>query len=1302
MEKRVISQDVFIASNQYVKEREYWLDKLSGAGELNKSFFPYDYNGEAKSKFFDLSSKDLVKTRFTGKLFTRLMEVSNGFDYTLHMIAVAVTVVLLYKYTYGSNKDIIVGAPIYKKEDNDACTEFVNTVLVLREQLKDNMTFKELLFQVRKTILEADKHKNYPIEVLVSQLNMSMSEHDFPLFDAAVLLENIHDLDYLHPVNLNMIFSFLRTGESVEMEVHYNPMRYKKTTVQRMVDHFTVLLQQLLVDVDLRLSDVEILTEKKRRQLLEEFNDTAVPYFEDRTIVQLFAEQAEGTPDGIAVVGKGEKIGETVQLIYRELNQKSNQLAHLLREKGVGPDTIVGIMVERSVEMMIGILGILKAGGAYLPIDPNYPEERRKYMLEDSNAALLLTARDLLDVCRGTACRASICNGTACCAPTNLAYVIYTSGTTGRPKGAMVEHRNVINLVSGLHRNIYSQYQGNLKVVLVSPCVFDASVQQIFAALLLGHTLYVVPEEIRIDGEALKEYYRKYCIDISDGTPTHLRLMVEDMDDSREGHGLQSGFAGLYLKHFIIGGEALPQSLVEDFLNRFEKPVPKITNVYGPTECCVDSTWYEISKETVNEIHTIPIGKPMPNEQIYIVNQQGQWQPIGVPGELCISGDGVGRGYLNQPELTAEKFVLAHSSWLIADRREKKASSSVELPMSYQLSAMSCLYKTGDLARWLADGNIEFLGRIDHQVKIRGFRIELEEIENQLKSYTYNYDDKRHELSGGETRYCSRCVLSSHYPGIYFDSQGVCNICREYEKYETYADNYFKTMGDFQQLVEKADASKRGEYDCLLLFSGGKDSSYVLYRLVEIGLKVLAFTFDNGYISDTAFENIKRITTRLGGNVDSIVCKAPRMKEIFVESLSHEHTVCTGCFKALTTISTRIAVEKGINMVITGLSRGQIFDTKLQGLYSQGILDAAEVEEKLVLFRKIYHSGGDKISRLLSTYTYRKDAVGEEPREEWGEIPIGTFGDEVFQDIHFVDFFRYDNASVYEIKSYLKSKDIYWQQPGDTGFCSSNCIINDVGIYAYLCAYGYHNYAAPLSWDCRLGKITRKEALAEIEFEPDVTKVNRILKEIGYFVRPIRDACVVDREDKNGNRYLCAYIVTGKPGTQEDVPGSRELREYLFRILPDYMIPSYFVPLKSLPLTPNGKVDRNGLPEPEVKSSMRYVAPETDVEKVIAEIWKEILGVGKIGIHDNFFDLGGNSLGVIKMSRRLKDVFKQNVPTAVIFLNSTIDHLARHFDSKVSGEESPQAPEEIDRTEVIDDGRIRLRNRLQRIQMGNE
>ena len=430
---------------------------------------------------------------------------------------------------------------------------------------------------------------------------------------------------------------------------------------------------------------------------------------------QLFEEQVVKAPGNIAVVYEGQ------QLTYRELNEKSNQLARSLRDKGVKPDNIVGIMMERSCEMLVGILGILKAGGAYLPIDPEYPVDRITYMLEDSKAEILITMAHLagrisfsgltLNIGAELSNRRDPSNPANLTGPNHLAYVIYTSGSTGKPKGVLIEHRNLTNLIYSLNEMIYRQYPPYLKIALVAPYVFDASVKQIFAALGLGHTLYIVPEGSRSEGGVLLKYYAENGIDISDGTPAHLNLINNHF----------TGVGEIGVKHFIIGGEALPYSYIDDFYIRFTTNRCRITNVYGPTECCVDASIYPVLPESrmtsVDNIPGIvPIGKPLPNIRIYILDKNLAVLPVGIAGEIYISGAGVGRGYLDNNDLTMAKFISDPFVNL------QFFDSQLSTPNS------QLMYRTGDLARWLPDGNIEFLGRIDNQVKIRGYRIELGEI----------------------------------------------------------------------------------------------------------------------------------------------------------------------------------------------------------------------------------------------------------------------------------------------------------------------------------------------------------------------------------------------------------------------------------------------------------------------------------------------------------------------------------------------------------------------------------------------
>lgn len=434
------------------------------------------------------------------------------------------------------------------------------------------------------------------------------------------------------------------------------------------------------------------------------------PYDEDllkqRTIVELFEAQVNRTPENMAVVfnEKG--------LTYTELNKKANQVAFTLRAKGVKPNEIVGIMVEPSLDMMVGILGILKAGGAYMPIGSDYPEARIMYMLENSKANLLLAQHkfsksiefggEIIDLENEDLYKESCSNLNNVNGPGDLAYVIYTSGTTGKPKGVMIEHRNVINLVNGLYEEIYNYYDYYLKIALVAPYTFDASIKQIFPSVLLGHTLHIVPSDVRLDGKELINFFNSNLIDITDGTPSHISMILNFIVAMNESPKV---------KEYVIGGEALPLNVVRDFMGAFGENAPRITNVYGPTECCDVTTTYKITSENLMGLKAIPIGTPITNVTTYILTKERNIAELGCEGEIYISGNGVGRGYINLAKETEENF----------------------LPDPFVVG--NIMYKTGDLARYLSDGKIEYIGRKDHQVKIRGFRIELSEIESQILNF---------------------------------------------------------------------------------------------------------------------------------------------------------------------------------------------------------------------------------------------------------------------------------------------------------------------------------------------------------------------------------------------------------------------------------------------------------------------------------------------------------------------------------------------------------------------------------------
>ncbi len=703
-------QNELFKSGGIKKQEEYWLKAFEG--DIPVLSMPTDYQRPVMQSF----EGDNIPFAIEKEISHKLKQICRKTGTTTYMVLLAAYNILLSKYS--AEEDIIVGTPISGRPHADLeniMGMFVNT-LAMRNYPKGNKTFKEFLEEVKASSLSAFENQDYQFEELIDKLNIKRDLSRNPLFDVMFSMHNVDNNEIsigeleIKPYNAeNKISKFDMTLTAVESEdnivfnLNYCTSLYSKKTIEKLIKHFTNILEGISNNINQEISEIDMLTKEEKHQIINEFNNTKAEYPKHKTIHELFEEQAQSTPDSIAVIYEDKK------LTYNSLNKKSNQMARVLRSKGVKADSIVAIMAERSIDMITGIMGIIKAGGAYLPIDPEYPNDRIAYMLEDSKANILLTQTqlinkadfgiELIDLEDNSLYIEDDSNLNNINTTNNLIYTIYTSGSTGKPKGVMVEHKNLVNLVYGLKERIYKENK-NLKVSMVSPYVFDASVKQIFPSLLLGHTLYIIPEDARLDAYKLYDYYTENHIDIADGTPTHLKMIT----------ALEKQNVDINIKQFVIGGEALSTELVEEYYSKYNKNCI-INNVYGPTECCDVTTVLPVTSNMKIKASIVPIGYPISNAKVYILDRYNKAVAIGVLGELCISGAGVTRGYLNRAELTAEKFV----------------------DNPYEMTQK--MYKTGDLVRWLEDGNIEFLGRIDHQVKIRGFRIELGEIEARLLSY---------------------------------------------------------------------------------------------------------------------------------------------------------------------------------------------------------------------------------------------------------------------------------------------------------------------------------------------------------------------------------------------------------------------------------------------------------------------------------------------------------------------------------------------------------------------------------------
>jgi amino acid adenylation domain-containing protein/thioester reductase-like protein/non-ribosomal peptide synthase protein (TIGR01720 family) len=687
------------------KQEKYWLRVFDG--EIAVLNLPYDKPRPSRVTFNGNMLHFEVGREYTQKL--NAMAREHGA--TLYMILFAAYNVLLAKLS--GQEEIVVGTVTAGRDHADLqklIGMFVDT-LALRSFPGGNKTFKEFLGEVRENILAAFENQDYPFEELVGKVSSRGDVSRNPVFDVLFSLDNEAERTDIYLLEALMVdksnpFSTRKakfdisligaeTGEELHFNLEYNINLFKEETIERFIKNFKTILASITGDICKPLLEIDIIPHDEQAMILYMFNDTEAEYPKDQTVHEWFERQASKRSSNIAVVGHDLETDCEISLGYKELNKRANQLGRLLRDKGLKPDCLAAIMVEPSVQMIVGMLAVLKAGGGFLPIDHKIPGDRIKYMLEDSGIRLFISRLQLVKDIAGDSEiipmeNAGIYSGRSgnlesVNKPADLAYVIYTSGSTGKPKGVMVEHCSLVNLCFW-HNDTFSVTSTD-RATKYAGFGFDASIWEVFPYLVIGARVYIVPEAIKLDVKALNRYFEDNGITAS-FLPTQMCEQFFTVNNKT-------------LRLLLTGG---------DKLKSFVKRRYQLYNNYGPTENTVVATSFPVKEFNRN----IPIGKPIANNQVYILDRNRNLLPIGVPGELCVGGDSMARGYMNNPRLTYQKFI--------------------ENPYPPPLPLMQSprLYCTGDLARWLDDGNIEFLGRIDYQVKVRGYRIELGEIENQL------------------------------------------------------------------------------------------------------------------------------------------------------------------------------------------------------------------------------------------------------------------------------------------------------------------------------------------------------------------------------------------------------------------------------------------------------------------------------------------------------------------------------------------------------------------------------------------
>jgi amino acid adenylation domain-containing protein len=700
--------DILLFSTRFLKQKDYWRKKLSGEFEVID--IPLGYDKSQPGKMDSDRQIREIEIPFQEELGRRIIRLCRNSDLSIYILLLTALKSLIFRYT--SNEDIIVLSPINKLKLEE--TEHpINDVLFIRDQVENTLSFKKLVLKVRESVLEAYENQDYPFDKLVEYLFPSSSGEQNKRVIPNILcsLGNLHDGINIKNIEPSLSFRFFKSNSGGQLNGHilYDANTYTANEVARVSNHFIHLLAKGVENVDGEISDISFLTEQEKEQLLKEFNCSRADFSRDRTIYQIVEDQVEKTPDAVAITFMDNDI------TYMELNNRAHRLAGCLRVSGVREDQTVGILLDRSPAMVESILAVWKGGGAYIPLDTTYPHQRILEILTDSHTRVLITRSEYVDPHLETAYPGKILTLDEQKGETftdnrgsglginmsSLAYVIYTSGSTGKPKGAMVEHIGMMNHIGAKIHDL--QLTSRSIVAQNASHTFDISVWQFFTALTLGGKTIVYPDELVLDTDQFISRIIEHQVTILEVVPSYLSVMLEFLD---------LNFRQLkYLDYLLVTGETVKPHLVNQWFGFY--PGIRMVNAYGPTEASDDITHFVMDKTPDGD--RIPIGKPIQNLNIYIVDEKMNLCPIGVKGEICVSGIGVGRGYINNLEKTREVFM--------------------DDPFLKESGLVIRLYKTGDLGRWTSDGNIDFFGRKDDQVKMRGFRIEPGEIENRLLNH---------------------------------------------------------------------------------------------------------------------------------------------------------------------------------------------------------------------------------------------------------------------------------------------------------------------------------------------------------------------------------------------------------------------------------------------------------------------------------------------------------------------------------------------------------------------------------------
>lgn len=1147
--------------------------------------------------------------------------------------------------------------------------------------MEDQQCFEEVFHTIQEQVQLTKQRKTFARDIIARYPVLRSKASSQGVHQPSVCVERVEDLhDYEAPHS--GILTLVVQEDGAECRWVYNAEALDEESIAEMQSGFTTFLQGIVLDPQQCLSDLPLLTKAEHHRLLVEWNATQAAYPTDACIPQLFEDQVERTAGAVAVVFDDE------HLTYWELNSRANQLAHYLRHLGVGPDVLVGLCVERSLDMMVGLLGILKAGGAYVPLDPAFPSERIAFMLEDAEAPVLLTQQHLLSqlpllkakvVCLDSdadvLAHQSESNLLPEATSENLAYVIYTSGSTGRPKGVQIIHRAVVNFLLSIRREPGLSAEDTL--LAVTTLSFDIAALELFLPLIVGARVIVASRDLVADGAALIETLQRTGTTVMQATPVTWRLL------------LAAGWRGKPDLKILCGGEALPLDLAQQMLPK----AASLWNLYGPTETTIWSTLCQIEPGE----EAISIGRPIANTQIYLLDAYLHLVPIGVPGELYIGGDGLARGYLNRPELTAERFI----------------------PHPFSTVPGARLYKTGDLARYRPDGTIEHLGRLDFQVKLRGFRIELGEIEAVLAQHPAVRQAVviAREDVPGDKRLVAYVLQNSQYHDLDELKEGTVEQPSQWQKIwdeaygqpATIKDPTFNISGWVSSYTHQPYTEEEmHEWVCTTaerilslqpqhVLEIGCGTGLLLYRIAPHCSRYCGTD-----ISQVALRGLRE-TVAQQGLTNVILQNRPADDFSDWDTGTFDMVILNSVVQYFPSFDYFLRVLEGAMQVVKpggAIFLGDIRNLRLLEVFHASVqmqqnaseqakaevmqrvkMRMAQEQELLIdpMFFSVLQEHYPELSHVevqlkrglyLNEMTrFRYDVllhVGPEIEPEveiswldWEKegLSLDAVRHMLERKPEIIGITGIPNARLQEdleVVAWLKSHDGP-ETVDELGVVLSNW--PRVGVDPEnLWALGQKmSYAAEISWSGS-GIIGSYDVVF-------TQQLNRRAEQRKKVIPAIRGGW---KQQRAWSEY--ANIPLQRQEMSALVP---QLRSLLKEQLPDYMIPASIVLIEALPLTPNGKVDRNALPAPEPSRSTAkdtYVAPTLPLHHQLVQIWEDLLGVRPIGIKDDFFDLGGHSLLAIRLIGRIAQVCGMKLSLSTLFTGPTIEHLATElmsFQSKV-------------------------------------